>query len=94
METKQLRALDGTVIPVLTARHDGALLLECREPGLFLRDIPEFRELPPLPPNAFVRGVVKDGQDSIFQVFDQFGTLSGEFSLGRDQTRTILQRLC
>lgn len=93
METRYLPSVDGGVISVQTAAHDDVLLLECREPIPFLRDILALPEPASLPPDTYVRGVVRAGRDAIFQLFDSYGALSGELRFGTDLTRTLLERL-
>ncbi len=93
VEPRFLHSGEGSVIPVRVAVHDGNTLLECDEPGPFLRRLYPDRPVPEYPPHTCLRGVVYAGNGAVFQLFDAFGTASGEMTLSTQAAGELLQEI-
>jgi hypothetical protein len=89
-----LRVEGGREIPVHFAAREGHFLVECGEPTAFLQHVTGGRLAPPLPPDAYLRGVVYRNHEAVFQLFDRLGSICPEIQLNEAEARALLRSLC
>ena len=86
--------IGGDSIPVQVGDNSGNLLLECNDPDSFLQYVTDGRWVPCLSPGTFLRGVVFNEKETVFEILDQFGRMSDEIAkLGEDETRRMLMAI-
>ena len=81
----------GRSIPLLVATCDDNIVLECREPGDFLKHLTDTPHSADLAPDVYLRGVIIPEEGAFFQLRDRFGTLVYEIvRLSHPQAKRLL----